>query len=125
MRYLLLFLTRPFVFKGRSTRTEFNLGIVSIFLIYTLELLILFNFPIPHAMNIIYISSFYYMVTLLSAAVRRSHDVGQTGWMVLIPYYGFYLMFAESKPGTNKWGPNPFNEEAVPLDFDLWNTPKT
>ena len=53
-------------------------------------------------------------VPSLAVTVRRLHDAGQSGWMyllVLIPLIGAIVMLVfaimDSKPGANKWGPNP------------------
>jgi uncharacterized membrane protein YhaH (DUF805 family) len=53
-------------------------------------------------------------VPSLSVTVRRLHDIGRSGWyygLIAIPLIGAILilvwMFTDSKPGANKWGPNP------------------
>ena len=50
----------------------------------------------------------------LAVGVRRLHDIGKSGWMLLlafIPLIGaiwLLVLFAtNSKEGTNKWGQNP------------------
>ena len=50
----------------------------------------------------------------LAVAVRRLHDVGKSGWMlliVLIPLIGaiwlLVLLCTDGQPGSNKWGENP------------------
>ena len=50
----------------------------------------------------------------LAVAVRRLHDVGKSGWMLLvglIPLIGgiwlLVLMVTDSQAGANKWGENP------------------
>lgn len=50
----------------------------------------------------------------LAVAVRRLHDVGKSGWMILIaliPLIGaiwlLVLMVIDSNPGENQYGPNP------------------
>ena len=50
----------------------------------------------------------------LAVSVRRLHDIGKSGWMLLlslIPIIGaiwiFFLMIEDSNPGENKYGPNP------------------
>ena len=50
----------------------------------------------------------------LAVAVRRLHDVGKSGWMILIaliPIIGaiwlLVLMVTDSNTGENKYGPNP------------------
>ena len=47
---------------------------------------------------------------MLVAAVRRSHDIGCSGWLALIcliPFAGWYLVFKPGNPGANKYGPSP------------------
>lgn len=58
----------------------------------------------------------------LAVIVRRLHDVGKSGWMYLIfliPLVGsiwlLVLLVTDSKPGENKWGPNP---KEVDSSFD-------
>ena len=55
----------------------------------------------------------------LAVAVRRLHDVGKTGWMILIaliPLIGaiwlIVLLVTDGNPGSNKYGENP-KETAV------------
>jgi hypothetical protein len=51
------------------------------------------------------------------AAVRRSHDIGRSGWFALIcfiPFAGWYLVFKEGTPGPNKYGPAPGTVEPEP-----------
>jgi uncharacterized membrane protein YhaH (DUF805 family) len=44
------------------------------------------------------------------AAVRRSHDIGRSGWfglICLIPFAGWYLVFKRGFEGANEYGPSP------------------
>lgn len=50
----------------------------------------------------------------LAVTVRRLHDIGKSGWMILvafIPLIGFFwlliLLAADSEREGNKYGPNP------------------
>ncbi len=54
------------------------------------------------------------LIPSLSVGVRRLHDVGKSGWMLLIafiPIIGsiwlLVLMLLDSKMGENQYGPNP------------------
>lgn len=53
------------------------------------------------------------IIPSLAVAVRRLHDVGRSGWFLLIaliPLAGLVLLYfyvQDSEPGTNQWGPNP------------------
>jgi uncharacterized membrane protein YhaH (DUF805 family) len=48
----------------------------------------------------------------VAVLVRRLHDQGSSGWLTLMCFVGLgvvvvVLTMLDSKPGTNKWGPNP------------------
>lgn len=63
------------------------------------------NHNIQVAVNIAsYIQFFIFLLPHLSVAVRRVHDTGRSGWYLLIPIYGFILMFLKSEPSDNKYG---------------------
>lgn len=40
----------------------------------------------------------------LSAGVRRMHDVGKSGWFLLIPIYNLVLLCSEGSTESNKYG---------------------
>jgi len=40
----------------------------------------------------------------LAAGVRRMHDVGRSGWFLLVPIYNLILLCTASSPGSNKYG---------------------
>jgi uncharacterized membrane protein YhaH (DUF805 family) len=53
---------------------------------------------------------FISLLLALLAAVRRSHDLGRSGWFALIcliPFAAWYLVFKRGDPGVNKYGPCP------------------
>lgn len=41
----------------------------------------------------------------LAVGVRRMHDVGKSGWYLLIPIYNFILTLTKSVETGNKYGP--------------------
>ena len=104
-------------FKNRSTFKEFwqfTLFSILITLLFTvidifISFKILYNFGI--------LSVFYSIIILipsLAVSVRRLHDVGKSGWTVLvllIPAIGFVwllvLLSRDTMPERNKWGENP------------------
>lgn len=54
------------------------------------------------------------LIPAVAVSVRRLHDIGKSGWMILvgfIPLIGgiwLIILFAtDGQPGSNKWGPNP------------------
>lgn len=43
----------------------------------------------------------------LAVGVRRMHDVGKSGWYLLIPIYSLILACTEGDKGDNKYGLDP------------------
>ncbi|RYF63225.1 MAG: DUF805 domain-containing protein [Comamonadaceae bacterium] len=92
-------------FSGRATRSEywwfflayFVAALVSGFIHEYLYFLVVIVFLVP----------------LISAGVRRLHDIGKTGWLLLlglIPIVGLvliYFMVQPSQPQSNDYGAPP------------------
>jgi uncharacterized membrane protein YhaH (DUF805 family) len=125
MNYYLTVLKKYTVFTGRARRAEywyfvlFN-AIISIILGILGKIIGVFNITIgtiSSDMNIL--SALYGLAVLLpslAVSVRRLHDTGKSGWMILInliPLIGMIwiliLMIRDSDPGDNEYGPNPKN----------------
>ena len=47
------------------------------------------------------------LIPTIAVAVRRMHDVGKSGWFMLIPFYNFILAVTDSEDGENQYGPSP------------------
>lgn len=100
-------------FTGRATRSEYWYFALINFLIS-----IVLNI-IGAAMNFPFLGTIYALAVLvpgIAAGVRRMHDVGKSGWYLLIPIYNLVLACTETQAGPNKWGPNPFDDET--FDFE-------
>ena len=102
-------------FEGRSGRAEFwwfVLGIwIAEFVIFLLLNAILRNggFFYSFLAFVVWIVAF---LAILSVSIRRLHDVGQSGWLVLlwlIPCIGLVLIyfFVQPSQGPNQYGPPP------------------
>ena len=57
------------------------------------------------------IVSLVFMLPNFAVSVRRMHDVGKSGWYIIIPFYNLYLFAMDSQVGDNEYGPNPKNQE--------------
>jgi len=51
-----------------------------------------------------------------SVSVRRLHDVGQSGWLTLIPFYNLYLMSLQGELSKNEYGMPP---EKIRYKFNI------
>ena len=49
------------------------------------------------------------LVPSIAVGVRRMHDVGKSGWFILIPIYSLILALTEGDKGENAYGPDPKN----------------
>lgn len=95
-------------FSGRARRSEywyFFLGN----LIISIILLILGNGMRTDILaNIFSLATF---VPSLAVGVRRMHDVGKSGWFILIPIYNLILACTDGQVGPNEYGPDPKRPE--------------
>ncbi len=46
---------------------------------------------------------------LIAQGAKRCHDRGNSGWYQFIPFYVFWLIFADGESGKNEYGLNPKN----------------
>ena len=104
MKFYLKVLQNYATFKGRASRSEhwyfvlFNI-IFSIALSYVSGVV---NLPILYT-----IYSLALLIPSIAVAVRRMHDVGKSGWFILIPIYDLILACTEGVKGENEYGTEP------------------
>ena len=118
MKWYLAVLKNYAGFSGRARRKEY--WMFALFnMIFVFVALILDNILGLTAGELPY-GLFYFLYALavliptLAVAVRRLHDVGNSGWMfliVIVPFIGaiwlLVLMVTDSNPGENEYGTNP------------------
>ena len=47
------------------------------------------------------------LIPSIAVGVRRMHDVGKSGWYLLIPFYNLYLACTDGDKGSNEYGADP------------------
>lgn len=124
MNYYLNVLRNYASFSGRARRKEYWMFVLfnNIFFIaiVILELVILeldlgFSTIIPMGvggqgvLNAAY--SILMIIPSIAVGVRRMHDVGKSGWFLLVPIYNIILTFQEGERNENEFGPDPKNIE--------------
>ena len=96
----------PFSFKGRIRRTEYGLSYLMYIAGYFMSAMIIVPFEEIGVVVffILFIVLFWF---LLAQGAKRCHDRGNSGIFQIIPFYGLWMLFADSDPGPNQYGPNP------------------
>jgi uncharacterized membrane protein YhaH (DUF805 family) len=113
MNYYIEVLKKYAVFKGRSRRAEYWYFVLFSSIIgLVLAIISKTTGDTNNTLGGIY--SLAVFIPGLAVAIRRLHDVGKSGWMVLIiliPIIGWIwfliLMIRDSDLENNKYGPNP------------------
>ena len=91
-------------FNGRARRKEY--WYFTLFhVIFAVIIAIL-----SEAVQVPLLYSLYFLVALIPAlalAIRRMHDVGKSGWFVLVPIYNLILACTDGEKGDNQYGMDP------------------
>ena len=94
----------PFSFKGRIRRMEHGLS----FIIWNIYIIIAVGISAASNNEVI---SYLLMVPgywfLLAQGTKRCHDLGNSGWYQIIPFYGLWMLFGDGEVGDNEYGSNP------------------
>ena len=108
---------KAFVFSGRSRRKEYWLFALGVFIVSVALTIIEMMAGLEIAPDVGLLSTIFSLIIFipsLSVTVRRFHDIGRTGWwllLMLIPILGWIAVFVftllDSESGSNKYGSNP------------------
>ena len=99
MKYYLKALQKYATFTGRARRSEFWY-----FLLFNLIIAFAFKFVSP---QLAYLYALAILVPSIAAGVRRMHDVGLNGWIILIPIYNLIIAYHDGVKGDNEYGADP------------------
>lgn len=95
-----------FSFEGRIRRKEY---LLSYLIIYAVVFVCGFFSELLEIQGAITGLIFLIPILWFSLAqnAKRSHDIGNSGWFQLIPFYKLWLLFVDGNVGVNKYGTNP------------------
>jgi len=91
----------PFSFDGRIRRTEYAISSIIYVVAATLLRLLVKDAPI---FVLCYIPLLWFF---WAQGAKRCHDRNASGWYQIIPFYAFWMVFAEGDANTNAYGTNP------------------
>ncbi|WP_394775203.1 DUF805 domain-containing protein [Flavobacterium sp.] len=96
-------------FDGRARRKEFWMfSLASVIISFALGFVLgLISPTLGLAANVYGLAV---LVPSIAVGVRRMHDVGKSGWFLIIPIYSLILACTEGDKGANVYGPDPKNE---------------
>jgi len=121
MNYYLQVLKKYFDFSGRARRQEYWMFTLINFIFIILTIILDINLGTSFIdVGTLGFGLFYFVYALgvfipgLAVSIRRLHDIGNSGWMILItliPIVGAFwfliLLVTASNPEENLFGPNP------------------
>ena len=106
----LIMFKAPFSFKGRIGMLEYFISV----LIYIVYLLLIKNYLIDYlfqsfedvrtvflVLSLSLIPAIYFA---LAQGAKRNHDIGNSGWFILLPLNNFIILFIPSEKADNKYG---------------------
>lgn len=103
-----------FSFEGRIRRTEYGLSMLGYVTFSQLIEASMVNMGEGVLLLLLlYIPMLWF---LWAQGAKRCHDRGNSGWYQLIPFYGFWMIFAEGEKGPNEYGLDP---KSKVLDSDI------
>ena len=96
----------PFSFKGRIGMLEYLISILIcnayILLVNKLFFQILEDKGIDFPISLSFLLPAIYFI--LTQGVKRNHDIGNTGWFILIPWNSSIILFIPGEKEDNKYG---------------------
>lgn len=93
-----------FSFEGRIRRMEHGLSIIIWYFYIIIMNGIAIKTEAPVINLILLIPGLWF---LWAQSAKRCHDLGNSGWYQLIPFYALWMLFSEGKIGRNEYGANP------------------
>jgi uncharacterized membrane protein YhaH (DUF805 family) len=111
MKWYLKVLKQYADFNGRARRKEYWMfTLFHVIFTYALIFLGIALMEATNSMVFVFLYFIYILALLIPAlavSVRRMHDVGKSGWYILIPIYSLILAVTEGDKGANEYGADP------------------
>ncbi len=104
MKWYLKVLKQYTDFNGRARRKEYWM-----FVLFNLIFSMVWGFICGFAgfPEMAQLYTLAIIIPTIAVGVRRMHDVGKSGWFLLIPVYSFILAVSKGDEVENKYGQDP------------------
>lgn len=106
-------------FDGRARRKEywyFVLGFVALYFAIVILMIILGIISSTLATiigSVLGLGLLGLIVPSIAVGIRRMHDIGKSGWFILIPVYSLILAATEGVKGDNEYGSDPKKDTTI------------
>ena len=104
MNYYFKVLNNYATFSGRARRKEYWMFFLFNMIFGFLFGLVCGLLGVPDLAQLYSLAMF---IPSIAVGVRRMHDVGKSGWFLLIPIYNFILTVSEGEKQVNQYGADP------------------
>ena len=103
---------KPFSFSGRIRRTEYGISFIIYIVLYVL--LSAFSEAGGEEGAVVLLIFLIPLVWFMWAqGAKRCHDLDNSGWYQIIPFYALWMIFQEGKSGVNQYGENPKGDNNI------------
>lgn len=101
------FIKHLFSFKGRIGRLEYFLTFIIYTFAYAMPMQAIPADDLSAGFSLVWLLLFVPAIWILYAqGAKRSHDIGNSGWYQLIPFYILWMTFAKGDKHDNEYGPS-------------------
>lgn len=99
---------RPFSFHGRIRRLEYGISFIIFYIWYSAFSALVDSSSEFNGTMLFFLITFIPAYWFFWAqGAKRCHDRNNSGWYQIIPFYGFWMLFADGDEGENNYGDNP------------------
>lgn len=95
---------------GRISKEDFLSSVLITFAGFSIGWFIAVITHLAPLVNVLALPSVIYLCWLPIVCTKRLHDVGKSGWYLVIPGYNLYLLCKSGDTGVNKYGSDPRSE---------------